>query len=45
MNEQQYNLYVTKTGETDIDALFWKGIEEAAAELQVTVDYYLAEFI
>ena len=45
MNEQQYELYVTKTGEIDIDALFWKGIEEAAAELQVTVDYYLAEFI
>lgn len=45
MTEQQYELYVTKTGETDIDALFWKGIEESAAELEVTVDYYLAEFM
>ena len=25
--------------------LYWKGIEEAAAEFEVTVDYYLAEFI
>ncbi len=45
MTDEQYELYVTKTGETDIDALFWKGIEEAAAELEVTVDYYLAEFM
>jgi hypothetical protein len=45
MTDQQYELYVTKTGETDIDALFWKAIEESAAELEVTVDYYLAEFM
>jgi len=45
MNKQQYDQYVTKTGETDIDALFWKAIEEHAAELEVTADYYLAEFI
>lgn len=45
MTEEQYQLYVTKTGELDIDALFWKAIEEAAAELEITVDYYLAEFM
>jgi len=45
MTDAQYELYVTKTGETDIDALFWKGIEEASAELEITVDYYLAEFL
>jgi hypothetical protein len=45
MTEAQYQLYVTKTGDVDIDALFWKAIEESAAELEVTVDYYLAEFL
>lgn len=45
MTDAQYELYVTKTGETDIDALFWKGIEEKSAELEITVDYYLAEFL
>ena len=45
MNYQQYDLYVTKTGETDIDALFWKALEETAAELEITVDYYMEEFM
>lgn len=45
MTEEQYQLYVTKTGELDIDALFWTAIEEQAAELEITVDYYLAEFM
>lgn len=45
MTDSQYDLYVTKTGETDIDALFWKGIEEQAAELEITVDYYMEEFM
>jgi len=45
MTDEQYTQYVTKTGETDLDALFWKAIEEHAAELEVTVDYYLAEFM
>jgi hypothetical protein len=45
MNDQQYDLYVTKTGETDIDALFWKALEEKAAELEITVDYYMEEFM
>ncbi len=45
INEQQHEQYVTKTGETDLDALFWKAIEEHAAQLEVTVDYYLAEFM
>ena len=45
MTESQYEMYVTKTGETDIDALFWKAIEENAATLEITVDYYLEEFM
>lgn len=45
MTDEQYDLYITKTGDIDIDALVWKAIEEAAAELEVTVDYYLAEFM
>jgi hypothetical protein len=45
MTESQYEMYVTKTGETDIDALFWKAIEEAAATFEITVDYYLEEFM
>lgn len=45
MTDEQYYLYVTKTGDVDIDALFWTAIEEAAAELEITVDYYLAEFM
>jgi hypothetical protein len=45
MTDEQYQLYVTKTGELDIDALFWTAIEEQAAELEITVDYYLAEFM
>lgn len=45
MNQDQYNLYVTKTGETDIDALLWKALEEEAAEREITVDYYMAEFL
>lgn len=44
MTDAQYDLYVLKTGEIDIDALFWKAIEEEAAKLEITVDYYLAEF-
>jgi hypothetical protein len=29
----------------DIDYAFMCGIEELAAELEVTVDYYMAEFM
>ena len=28
-----------------IDDLFMKGFEEEAAKLEITVDYYLAEFV
>lgn len=45
MTDSQHDAYVTKTGETDLDALFWKAIEEEAAKIEVTVDYYLAEFM
>jgi hypothetical protein len=45
MTEHQYEMYLTKTGEPDIDALFWKAIEEEAATLEITVDYYLEEFM
>lgn len=45
MTEEQYQLYITKTGETDIDALLWKAFEEEAAKLEITVDYYLEEFL
>jgi nucleoside permease NupC len=31
--------------EEHIDDLFMKAIEEKAAELEVTVDYYMAEFM
>lgn len=31
--------------EEHIDDLFMKAIEEKAAEYQVTVDYYMAEFM
>jgi len=33
------------TEEMDIDLLLWKAFEEEAAELEVTVDYYVAEFL
>ena len=29
----------------DIDSAFYAAIEEKAAELEVTVDYYMAEFM
>ena len=45
MNDKQYDLYVTKTGETDIDALLWKALEEEASKLEITVDYYMEEFM
>jgi hypothetical protein len=45
MTEEQYQLYTTKTGDIDIDALFWKAIEEEASKFEITVDYYLAEFV
>ena len=45
MTESQYEMYVTKTGETDIDALFWKALEEEASKLEITVDYYIEEFL
>jgi hypothetical protein len=45
MTESQYEMYVAKTGETDIDALFWKALEEEAAKYEVTVDYYIEEFV
>lgn len=31
--------------ETPIDDLFMQGIEERAAELEITADYYMYEFI
>jgi hypothetical protein len=39
MTEQQEN------DQFDIDSAFDSAIEEKAAELEVTVDYYMAEFI
>lgn len=39
MTEQQQN------DQLDIDSAFDKAIEEKAAELEVTVDYYIAEFM
>jgi hypothetical protein len=45
MTESQYEMYVTKTGETDIDALFWKAIEEEASKFEITVEYYMEEFM
>lgn len=38
MTEQQHDQF-------DIDSAFDKAIEEKAAELEVTVDYYMAEFM
>jgi hypothetical protein len=31
--------------ETQIDDLFMMALEEKAAELEITVDYYIAEFL
>lgn len=39
MTEQQDN------DQFDIDSAFDSAIEEKAAELEVTVDYYMAEFM
>jgi hypothetical protein len=39
MTEQQQN------DQLDIDSAFMEAIEERAAELEVTVDYYMAEFM
>ena len=39
MTEQQ------KHDQLDIDSAFMEAIEERAAELEVTVDYYMAEFM
>jgi hypothetical protein len=39
MTEQQ------KYDQLDIDSAFMAAIEEKAAELEVTVDYYMAEFM
>ena len=39
MTEQQDN------DQLDIDSAFMMAIEEKAAELEVTVDYYMAEFM
>jgi hypothetical protein len=39
MTEQQQN------DQLDIDSAFMAAIEEKAAELEVTVDYYMAEFM
>lgn len=35
----------TEPQEPTIDDLFMMAIEEQAAELEVTVDYYMAEFM
>ena len=45
MTESQCEMYFAKTGETDIDALFWKALEEEASKLEITVDYYMEEFL
>jgi hypothetical protein len=39
MTEQQQN------DQLDIDSAFDSALEELAAELEVTVDYYMAEFM
>ena len=38
MNDQQHD-------QLDIDSAFMAAIEEKAAEFEVTVDYYMAEFM
>jgi hypothetical protein len=35
----------TSQEELSIDDLFMMGLEEKAAELEITVDYYMAEFM
>jgi len=41
MNNQE----ILSDDELMIDDLFLKGFEEEAAKLEITVDYYLAEFV
>jgi hypothetical protein len=40
MNESTLDLFCNR----DDDEQYWKELEERAAELEVTLDYYLAEF-
>jgi len=45
MTKTEYERYITETGETDIDAIFWTCIELEAAKYEVTADYYMEEFL
>ena len=45
LTDDQIQKLSQKYDEGDIDALLWKAIEEDAAEKEITVDYYIAEFL
>lgn len=42
MNKSQY---INDNGEIEIDALLMQALEEEAAKYEVTVDYYMEEFL
>lgn len=44
MHESTSNLYRDLKNDLDIDEAFMLGLEEEAARLEITVDYYLEEF-
>ncbi len=44
MNEEQLDI-LQQYEDGDIDCLFVKAIEEEAARLEVTVDYFMYEFL
>lgn len=45
MHDSTLDLFCNHNDTLDIDYAFMCGIEELAAELEVTVDYYMAEFM
>jgi hypothetical protein len=46
MSDETIDLFIQHTIErSKEDEIFWKTIESEAARLEVTCDYYLAEFV
>ncbi len=45
MHDSTLDLFASHPDTLDIDYAFMCAIEEKAAELEVTVDYYMAEFM